>query len=530
MEKKHQCFDIVRYVTKSLQAELDEAQKLLIQSNVCQGTTAVEGESLSRTNANKIEQIKQLPQGESIWFIHSEIGTEYWRATCFLVYCQKRGREEQEIEHKLATTLSVECQLLPSNERSTDTMYDLILGAILSSSNTTGKDHTLERPAKVLFESETIRLQLQQTLRKMGISDAGIAGKELLASAASFQDVGHTVKKKALNLLLNMDPADPQPLGALVAASVESDRKSGEYVTEERKPMRKWKPPRNCKIPLSWFASPPPPNSSDNDAQELLGWRTNFRRAFSTVDIPKMKEIIAERPHKEVRMLCECLMLMNKACEKGLVDVVRLLLDHCGCHIEGIQNQGIPASWRPIRSALGDTESDFTPLLVAVYWGRAGVVRLLLERGASLTARDSARGMTALLWAAHRGHYDIVELLCQQANDADSMSSRNNLGQDALALADESRQQQRTAAQARPFRRTLAILRSYDTRCAGCGIAGAQFHCPCGMESYCCEECQRARWQLHKKKHKAAMRKLTERATAISCCEPCLRQREIGVI
>jgi hypothetical protein len=337
----------------------------------------------------------------------------------------------------------------------------------------------------------------------MGINETGIATTSLVSSAASLQDIGYCAKRRALNRLVNMDPENPKPLKYLVEVALKEDTEVG-YVSEKTIPLKKWRPPRNCKIPLKWFACPPPRKSREYDVNDLLGWRTNFYRAFSRVDLQKMTEIAAQQPVEDVRMFCECFLLLTKACERGLVDVARLLVDSCGCHVEGVQNRDVPASWRPIQAALGDTDNNFTPLHVAVYWGRYELVKLLLARGASVTACDSEHKMTALMIAANQGQSDVVDILCQANSD---IGVRDKVGEDALGLADVVCQEKRTTAESRPFRRTLEILRFYDSRCCACRAPAAQLFCPCGMERYCSHECQGKRWLEHKKRHNIMMKR-----------------------
>ncbi len=60
------------------------------------------------------------------------------------------------------------------------------------------------------------------------------------------------------------------------------------------------------------------------------------------------------------------------------------------------------------------TTDGWTPLHVACEKGHASVVRLLLERGADVNARDG-KGRTALVLAGQQGHKDVVRLLVEAA-------------------------------------------------------------------------------------------------------------------
>jgi hypothetical protein len=52
-----------------------------------------------------------------------------------------------------------------------------------------------------------------------------------------------------------------------------------------------------------------------------------------------------------------------------------------------------------------------TPLGWACRWGRIGLVRLYLQRGADPVEADAERWATPLAWATRRGHQKIIELL-----------------------------------------------------------------------------------------------------------------------
>jgi len=70
-------------------------------------------------------------------------------------------------------------------------------------------------------------------------------------------------------------------------------------------------------------------------------------------------------------------------------------------------------------------------LLQAAGWGDADRVRLLIQAGADVHARDKD-GRTALMWAARCGDADRVRLLIQAGAD---VNARDDFGHTALDTA-----------------------------------------------------------------------------------------------
>src|SRR4029453_5032341 len=56
-------------------------------------------------------------------------------------------------------------------------------------------------------------------------------------------------------------------------------------------------------------------------------------------------------------------------------------------------------------------------LMTAARAGNAEVVRLLLERGAEVNAREKYKGQTALMWASAERHPAVVKLLLERGAD-----------------------------------------------------------------------------------------------------------------
>jgi hypothetical protein len=95
------------------------------------------------------------------------------------------------------------------------------------------------------------------------------------------------------------------------------------------------------------------------------------------------------------------------ACERGHVEIARLLLEHGGETRQELEG----AFWRAARD------------------GHAELVKMLMERGADASARDN----NAVRWAARNGHVNVVKLLLQdkrvnpaaQENYAVNWTARN---------------------------------------------------------------------------------------------------------
>ncbi len=92
-----------------------------------------------------------------------------------------------------------------------------------------------------------------------------------------------------------------------------------------------------------------------------------------------------------------------------------------------------------VQGLLDSNHPDFkdsygrTPLLWAAERGHANVVKLLLEQGAELNPVDSECGQTPLSWAAENVHHVVVQLLLEAGADIDARGE--GYGASALHLA-----------------------------------------------------------------------------------------------
>ena len=77
---------------------------------------------------------------------------------------------------------------------------------------------------------------------------------------------------------------------------------------------------------------------------------------------------------------------------------------------------------------------DVTLLISAAYGGQETVVRMLLQRGASVNLQDSLGCTTALMDAAYNGHTTIVQALLDAKAD---VSLQDNDGSTALVIAEQ---------------------------------------------------------------------------------------------
>ncbi|KAF4415639.1 ankyrin repeat domain-containing protein [Fusarium austroafricanum] len=70
----------------------------------------------------------------------------------------------------------------------------------------------------------------------------------------------------------------------------------------------------------------------------------------------------------------------------------------------------------------GTTEC-FTDLMIVSYYGHRVIVKLLLDKGVEIEAKDSMYGRTPLSWAAQNGHEDVVKLLLNKGAEIEAKDS-----------------------------------------------------------------------------------------------------------
>ncbi len=82
---------------------------------------------------------------------------------------------------------------------------------------------------------------------------------------------------------------------------------------------------------------------------------------------------------------------------------------------------------------INDSTNGATPLISSAFYGYTNLVRLLIDNGADLEAKNN-HGVTALMWASTKGHLDIAKILVESGAD---INAKDNKG--SAALSDASR-------------------------------------------------------------------------------------------
>jgi ankyrin repeat protein len=152
--------------------------------------------------------------------------------------------------------------------------------------------------------------------------------------------------------------------------------------------------------------------------------------AAGAADVEMLKELVTagasvkERSNRGGSIRGETPLI--KAADANCLECVRLLLAH-GADVNAVSNEA-----RAVKAGFQE-HGRLTPFLMAVQWGNPDLIQLLLNKGASLEARDS-RGLTALMLAVTNERQDVrsVRLLLDGGATADV---RANDHQSALSWA-----------------------------------------------------------------------------------------------
>ena len=102
--------------------------------------------------------------------------------------------------------------------------------------------------------------------------------------------------------------------------------------------------------------------------------------------------------------------------------------------LAGVQLAEVQKELPPTGNADVNTRDQFgsTALMYAAQRGEFGVVNALIKAGANVNARTERNGMTALIAAAQGGHLDVVNALIKAGAD---VNAKGTYGYTALAWA-----------------------------------------------------------------------------------------------
>ena len=111
--------------------------------------------------------------------------------------------------------------------------------------------------------------------------------------------------------------------------------------------------------------------------------------------------------------------------------------------------------------------------MVAARTGNVDAIKVLLDHGAEVNAKETLRGTTALMWAADEGHAAAIQLLIQHGADIKAQSDPAERGRGpALGKSNDPRKAGSGAGQSAGSRHIDAATRcgwyhQPDPNCAG---------------------------------------------------------------
>ncbi|XP_078601055.1 uncharacterized protein LOC144876045 [Branchiostoma floridae x Branchiostoma japonicum] len=167
------------------------------------------------------------------------------------------------------------------------------------------------------------------------------------------------------------------------------------------------------------------------------------------------------------------------ACDKGHVDIVRLLL-------------------RKGASLVKRTAAAFAPLHAAAYEGRTEIVDLLVQHGATLDIQDCFQN-TPLITACAENHVDTVRRLIELGArpDMDDCYIAKRLRKEVAENSCSSEESLKLVEEAKKCK----LLRCCNPKCGKPGYRKTLKLCAgCKLTRYCSRDCQKQHWSVGHKK------------------------------
>jgi ankyrin repeat protein len=130
-------------------------------------------------------------------------------------------------------------------------------------------------------------------------------------------------------------------------------------------------------------------------------------------DVSALDTLLGRRVSPDVRDQCQWTPLM-KAALNGHLDAVTHLVQ-AGARVDA------------------EDKGGYTALMLAASNNHAGVVAALLDAGAMIDHQERTEGVTALVWAAKRGHRETVDLLLARGADRTLPDFSGNSANDYMA-------------------------------------------------------------------------------------------------
>jgi ankyrin repeat protein len=153
------------------------------------------------------------------------------------------------------------------------------------------------------------------------------------------------------------------------------------------------------------------------DVNQMIDKRTPLFFAAIVADLTLIKFLLDNKADSSLPSRGS---ILRMACQTGKTKVVKLLLSLQGSDIN-YANQDAYHS-----EADSVSYGDYTPLSCAIFMGRLKIVKLLIDNGAAINAKDPS-GWTPLMQASAGGLVKIVNLLLDRKADQTIKNKQNKI-------------------------------------------------------------------------------------------------------